>query len=795
MARVSIKFVVSFSSQDDNHKVSNIIDGNGFKCWLSQPQEKSGQIEAVFQLEKECLIANIDVGSVWCANMELQVGKSDWAQGVEYKTLLPTVCLTSPIECKNGEGTLKNRTFSSEHFCTEVSKEKWDRIKVICRQPFRKDVQYGLTFIRIKSADALPAENTNLLQSPTSDNRINGKSSEDNSIVKSIQKHFFGRTFLSNKERVDPLQSKLLKIAGTSENGVEQEDALPRTAKLVLAATENIGKFSPQSRSKTNSSVKGQLFSERLEQKYGPKFEDEVTEFLGTLHIDDFDLDHITIADLRHRFEKTQKRKLCGDEKKIFMELCQNYICDVFDKVDNKALQLPLTSKPESENEYPFNTPSRKRKANDDTNRSSPKTPKIAVSGVRKPQGETDTTNAKTTQLKKFNNFSSKSPVSSRNTSSTIDDKETSSVEPYIGKTKSNCNATPSKSKVMTPLNFLSPTNHKHSSAADALHKNKDANSNYVHHVTSTRTSPSMATSASNKKNTDHSHVASLVAAIKNNFPKSSPPARKPSTKGDATTRSATPKQCATKSFSYRGLQLEIGPVNTRTKAPPIEQLVSDIHNSLSGSSDQWLSKEKGLGLDTGDHIKSLVSKAQRGRGKARGTSTARTRGGKRGRGGPSVRSRGGSSGKTGGSSGRKRKQKDEDWSGADDDLCFPEAAIDNPVFHNYIVCSSCKGNVPEHVYSHHYLTCGPSDLLTSSPSRGSVSSSGASSSSTTHSSRISKDDKYWTIFSSSDSDSDLDVSVKQNDKCVSCPICNQMFSEDMITTHANFCCETIGFH
>ena len=50
--------------QDDRHPVSNLIKGDGFRKWLSHPQEKSGQIEAVFQLEQPCIISYIDIGNI-----------------------------------------------------------------------------------------------------------------------------------------------------------------------------------------------------------------------------------------------------------------------------------------------------------------------------------------------------------------------------------------------------------------------------------------------------------------------------------------------------------------------------------------------------------------------------------------------------------------------------------------------------------------------------------------------------------------------------------------------------------
>ena len=43
--------------------------------------------------------------------------------------------------------------FTEDKLNTEVAKEKWDIIKIICTQPFNKTVKYGLSFITLQSAE------------------------------------------------------------------------------------------------------------------------------------------------------------------------------------------------------------------------------------------------------------------------------------------------------------------------------------------------------------------------------------------------------------------------------------------------------------------------------------------------------------------------------------------------------------------------------------------------------------------------------------------------------------------
>lgn len=312
MPPVDLKFVVSFTSQDDHHRVINLTNSDGIsRKWLSHPSHRTGQIEAVFQLNEDCVISYMDIGVQWCASVEVQVGKSDWPQDREYLTILPTVSFMNPVECRTTTNPTKTRKFDNEDFSEDVCQKKWDRIKVICRQPFRKDVQFGLCFLKVHSKDV----KTDGLDC----------TKDKNKSVKSIQKHFFGQTFQS-KSHEDILKSRLMKIAGSSENGTEHHEAMPRTAKLVLAASE--GKKTPKF--KDNIGNRPFLYSNHLVQKYGPQFEEEVTDFLASFEIGKDELDKVTIADIRHKFEKLKKRKLTQEEKKVFVKKARDHICEKF---------------------------------------------------------------------------------------------------------------------------------------------------------------------------------------------------------------------------------------------------------------------------------------------------------------------------------------------------------------------------------------------------------------------------------------------------------------------------------
>ncbi|KAL5016951.1 hypothetical protein ScPMuIL_006540 [Solemya velum] len=77
-----------------------------------------------------------------------------------------------------------------------------------------------------------------------------------------------------------------------------------------------------------------------LPKKYTPTFEVEVDAFLSTLEIERSELDHVSIADLRHKLEKQKKRKLTSEEKKFFKEKTSDYIFSLFCEDDNSSGEL-----------------------------------------------------------------------------------------------------------------------------------------------------------------------------------------------------------------------------------------------------------------------------------------------------------------------------------------------------------------------------------------------------------------------------------------------------------------------
>nr|XP_009672020.1 PREDICTED: LOW QUALITY PROTEIN: DNA repair protein XRCC1 [Struthio camelus australis] len=151
MAPVTITYVVSFSSQDPRYPVENLLRDDGLRPWLSCPQDQSRQLKAELQLERASPIGYIDVGNCGCAFLQIDVGRSSWPLNQPYVTLLPSVTLMTPADSKLDRNRCGVRMFKEADFLAPAAGQKWDRLRLICSQPFSKHSQFGLSFVRVRT--------------------------------------------------------------------------------------------------------------------------------------------------------------------------------------------------------------------------------------------------------------------------------------------------------------------------------------------------------------------------------------------------------------------------------------------------------------------------------------------------------------------------------------------------------------------------------------------------------------------------------------------------------------------
>ncbi|KAK9876594.1 hypothetical protein WA026_013973 [Henosepilachna vigintioctopunctata] len=145
MPILKIDRIVSFSSEDKVHVASNILGSKAALRWKCKlPGEKHATL--VLQLEKASVIIGIDIGNEHSAYIEVLVSRS--GDDADFKTLLPMSSFMSAIESRQSTGMNRVRMFKQNDLLKPECEEKWDRIKIVCTQPFNKHVQYGLSFIK-----------------------------------------------------------------------------------------------------------------------------------------------------------------------------------------------------------------------------------------------------------------------------------------------------------------------------------------------------------------------------------------------------------------------------------------------------------------------------------------------------------------------------------------------------------------------------------------------------------------------------------------------------------------------
>nr|CAD7449094.1 unnamed protein product [Timema bartmani] len=137
--------------EDENHPAENLVNNDPAKKWKCSSWEKS--VSVVLQLDRAVVINSIDIGNQHSAFIEVLVGRSS-SPDEPFQVLLVASSFMSPMEARNGTMGTRVRMFSSEQLRKPVVEQRWDRVKVICSQPFNKHVQYGLAFIALNSTES-----------------------------------------------------------------------------------------------------------------------------------------------------------------------------------------------------------------------------------------------------------------------------------------------------------------------------------------------------------------------------------------------------------------------------------------------------------------------------------------------------------------------------------------------------------------------------------------------------------------------------------------------------------------
>ncbi|KAK5620912.1 hypothetical protein CRENBAI_016783 [Crenichthys baileyi] len=150
MPEIRLKHVVSCSTEDSTHKADNLLSSDTYRKWkAARPGEK--QTSVILQFEKEEQVHSIDIGNEGSAFIEVLVGNSSAVKDQDYEVLLVTSSFMSPTESRNGTNMNRVRFFGPNQLQKSTAQEKWDRVKIVCTQPYSKNIAYGLAFVKFHS--------------------------------------------------------------------------------------------------------------------------------------------------------------------------------------------------------------------------------------------------------------------------------------------------------------------------------------------------------------------------------------------------------------------------------------------------------------------------------------------------------------------------------------------------------------------------------------------------------------------------------------------------------------------
>lgn len=312
------------------------------KKWLSHKNDKTGRLEVEIHLAKAIKIGFINVGNAGSGFIELLVGNSMWSAGSTYVSFLPSTVLMSPNDSKLAQNTECVKMLNKDSFIKNVSDQEWDRIRVICRQPFNKEKQFGLQFIDFIADDKLANENQH------------GK--ECNATPKQTLAQFRRRNILSPKRNqstpgcllsspTTPLNRAASILQLAAQKG--KEKPIPKKPSPTQHQRRSTSINQKRTNSSPNTVSAGSQRRKTQSRSSAGDIEDEVECFFEAIDFDKIPLESITYRQLLEQIEKQRGCEFTKAEKKIFLALAKRFVSKVLAKREEpKEKKLKSSNSP-----------------------------------------------------------------------------------------------------------------------------------------------------------------------------------------------------------------------------------------------------------------------------------------------------------------------------------------------------------------------------------------------------------------------------------------------------------------
>uniref|UniRef100_G1Q9S0 X-ray repair cross complementing 1 n=1 Tax=Myotis lucifugus TaxID=59463 RepID=G1Q9S0_MYOLU len=171
MPEIRLRHVVSCSSQDSTHCADNLLKADTYRKWrAAKAGEKTISVVLQVTLPPPHLLVSAGVGGSGNGFLEVRLGlvclgSTTPAQGSE--VLLVTSSFMSPSESRSGSNPNRVRLFGPEKLVRGAAEKRWDRVKIVCSQPYSKAPASGLAFDKASHFD----EESDLLQNSKQTNK------------------------------------------------------------------------------------------------------------------------------------------------------------------------------------------------------------------------------------------------------------------------------------------------------------------------------------------------------------------------------------------------------------------------------------------------------------------------------------------------------------------------------------------------------------------------------------------------------------------------------------------------
>ena len=155
MAIIPYTGIVTFSAEHPQNRVKNLIKSaanstSGGK-WTTPKDYLEKTVEVELSIPPSYIEA-LDIGNCGSASIEVQVGRSDQPAN-KREVLLYSSILMNRVDYVMGKNREAMKFYSRDKMNQTVAEKWWDRVKVICHQPFKRDGDiFGVSTVVVRGS-------------------------------------------------------------------------------------------------------------------------------------------------------------------------------------------------------------------------------------------------------------------------------------------------------------------------------------------------------------------------------------------------------------------------------------------------------------------------------------------------------------------------------------------------------------------------------------------------------------------------------------------------------------------